>query len=75
MRYALAILTLVVSVAAAAPAALAHNGGGTVYVDGVARSTVQPAPLYLGTGAGSGTFAGPAASSQKPYPFWGGDRN
>jgi len=64
MRYALAILALVVSVAAAAPAALAateprgnENGGGTVYVDGVARSAVQPAPLYLGTGAGSGTFA------------------
>jgi hypothetical protein len=57
MRYALAILALVVSAAAAASAALAQTvdyhgdrGGGAFYVDGVARSVVQPAPLYLGTG-------------------------
>ncbi len=74
MRYALAILALVVSVAAAAPAAFAgHNGGGAVYVDGVARSTVQPAPVYMGPGADSGVFAGPGAPGQGVVPFYPGD--
>jgi hypothetical protein len=90
MRYALAILALVISVAAAAPAALAQtvdqfgnavvplqypggNGGGAVYVDGVARSIVQPAPVYLGSGADSGVFAGPGAPGQGVVPFYPGD--
>jgi len=74
MRYALAILALVVSVAAAASAALAQtvdqsgnvvqlqypggNGGGAVYVDGVARSSVQPAAVTLYPASDLGTVAG-----------------
>ena len=75
MRYGLAILALVVSVAAAAPAALAQtvdqngnavvqlqypggNGGGAVYVDGVARSSVQPATVTLYPPSEMGTVAG-----------------
>ncbi len=74
MRYALAILALIVSVAAAAPAAMAgHNGGGGCYHNGVVSSCVQPAPVYLGTGAGSGTFAGPGAPGQGVVPFYPGD--
>jgi hypothetical protein len=59
MRYALAILALIVGVAAAAPATMAgENGPGRAcYKNGVAYSCVQPAPVFLGTGAGSGTFA------------------
>ncbi len=75
MRYALAILALVVGVDAAAPAAMAQqNGPGQAcYDNGVARSCVQPAPLYLGTGAGSGTVAGPEAPGQGVVPFYPGD--
>jgi hypothetical protein len=49
------------------------NGGGAIYVDGVARSTTQPAPLYLGTATDSGTFAGPGAPGQGVVPFYPGD--
>ena len=67
MRYALAILALVVSVAAAAPAALAQtvgqtrsggNGGGAVLVDGGARSVVLPAAVTLYPPSEMGTVAG-----------------
>jgi hypothetical protein len=75
MRYGLAILALVVTVAAAAPTALAQtvdqsrnavvqlqypggNGGGAVYVDGVARSSVQPATVTLYPPSSLGTVAG-----------------
>ncbi len=34
------------------------NGGGTVYVDGVARSSVQPATVTLYPASGLGTVAG-----------------
>jgi hypothetical protein len=70
MRYALAILALVAAVTAAAPYAMAgENGGRGCYHNGVVSSCVQPAPLYLGTGASSGILAEPGASSQKAYPF------
>ncbi len=75
MRYALAILALVVGVTAAASAALDQtvdqygnavvqlqypdgNGGGAVYVDGVARSSVQPATVTLYPPSSLGTVAG-----------------
>jgi hypothetical protein len=34
------------------------NGGGAVYVDGVARSSVEPAPVTLYPASGLGTVAG-----------------
>jgi hypothetical protein len=34
------------------------NGGGTVYVDGLARSSVQPATVTLYPASGLGTVAG-----------------
>ena len=34
------------------------NGGGTVYVDGVARSSVEPATVTLYPASGWGTVAG-----------------
>jgi hypothetical protein len=37
------------------------NGGGTVYVDGVARSSVQPAKVTLYPASGLGTVAGGGA--------------
>jgi len=75
MRYAMAILALVVGVTAAAPAAMAQqNGPGQAcYNNGVASSCVQPAPLYLGTGAGSSTVAGPGDSGQTVRPFYSDD--
>lgn len=70
MRYLVAILALVAGVTATAPAAMAEgqNGGGGCYHNGVVSSCVQPAPVYLGNGAGPGTFAGPGAVAQATQP-------
>ena len=66
MRYFVAILALLAGVTATAPAAMAEgqNGGGGCYHNGVVSSCVQPTPVYLGNGAGPGTFAGPGAVAQ-----------
>jgi hypothetical protein len=68
MRYLVAILALLAGVTATAPAAMAEgqNGGGGCYHNGVVSSCVQPAPVYLENGSGSGTLAGPEAAQATP---------
>jgi hypothetical protein len=68
MRYLVAILALLAGVTATAPAAMAEgqNGGGGCHHNGVVSSCVRPAPVYLGNGSGSGTFAGPEAAQATP---------
>ena len=52
-------------------------GGGTVcYMDGVAYSCTQPAPMTLPTPSGSGGVAGGSTVNELQHnPFYGGDRN
>jgi hypothetical protein len=53
----LRFIVMGICITTAVPAALAeggNNGGSVCYVDGVARSCVQPAPVYLNPAPSSG---------------------
>ena len=53
------------------------TGGTVCYMDGVAYSCTQPAPMTMPTpsGSGSGVAGGSTMSDQQYNPFYGGDRN
>jgi len=52
------------------------TGGTVCYMDGVAYSCTQPAPMTMPTPSGSGGVAGGSPMSDQQYnQFWGGDRN
>lgn len=65
MRYAMALLlALGIGIAATSAAVASDNTDGSCYTNGVAHSCFQPAPVYLGTGAGPGVVAGPTTPDQ-----------
>ena len=77
MRYAAAVLALAIGLASWAPLAHAgeNNGGDVCYVNGAARSCVQPAQLTLDVSGDAGSVAGPApVTTPNANPFYGGDR-
>ena len=59
----LRFIVMGICITTAVPAALAegNNGGSVCYADGVARSCVQPAPVYLNPAPSSGTISGALA--------------
>ena len=69
----LRFIVMGIGITAAVPAASAegNNGGSVCYADGVARSCVQPPPVYLNPAPSSGMISGaltPGTGSRRLTP-------